>query len=101
MPRDIYTADMGNPPSPDEGAPRKRMKKLRRPEPDVYIADMGQPPSPDEGPTQEVTPRPMPRPMPRVAPRADRQFAQGGKVGSASRRADGIAQRGKTKGRII
>lgn len=28
-------------------------------------------------------------------------FAKGGKVGSASRRADGIAQRGKTKGRII
>lgn len=30
-----------------------------------------------------------------------RVFAKGGKVGSASRRADGIAQRGKTKGRII
>lgn len=28
-------------------------------------------------------------------------FAKGGAVGSASRRADGIAQRGKTKGRIL
>jgi hypothetical protein len=28
-------------------------------------------------------------------------FAKGGKVGSASRRADGIAQRGKTKGKLI
>jgi len=26
---------------------------------------------------------------------------KGGKVGSASKRADGIAQRGKTKGRMI
>lgn len=30
-----------------------------------------------------------------------KMFSKGGKVGSASRRADGIAQRGKTKGRII
>ncbi len=28
-------------------------------------------------------------------------FAKGGKVGSASKRADGCAQRGKTKGRMI
>jgi hypothetical protein len=30
-----------------------------------------------------------------------RLFRRGGSVGSASRRADGIAQRGKTKGRIF
>lgn len=29
------------------------------------------------------------------------RYAKGGKINSASRRADGIAQRGKTKGRII
>lgn len=29
------------------------------------------------------------------------KFAKGGSVGSASRRADGCAQRGKTKGRIV
>lgn len=101
MPRDIYTADMGNPPSPDEGAPPKRMMKKRRPISDVYVAEMGNPPSPDEGPTADVAPRPMPRVAPRVAPRRGRPFAKGGSVGSASRRADGIAQRGKTKGRII
>lgn len=28
-------------------------------------------------------------------------YAKGGSVGSASKRADGIAQRGKTKGRVI
>ena len=29
------------------------------------------------------------------------RFAKGGKVSSASKRADGIAQRGKTKGRMV
>lgn len=37
-----------------------------------------------------------------AAPRSMRLgFAKGGSVGSASKRADGCAQRGKTKGRII
>ena len=100
MARDIYTADMGNPPSPDEGAPPKKapVKKpaVRRPEPEVYTADMGNPPSPDEGPTMRVRPRPAPRPMGDA-----KAYKKGGSVGGASRRADGIAQRGKTKGRII
>ena len=60
-----------------------------RPRPDpadanIFTADKGiQPPSPDEGPTRTV------------------KKAKGGSVGSASKRADGIAQRGKTKGRIV
>jgi hypothetical protein len=29
------------------------------------------------------------------------KYAKGGKVGSASKRADGIAQRGKTRGRMV
>ena len=29
------------------------------------------------------------------------QFAEGGKVGSASKRADGIAMRGKTRGKMM
>lgn len=100
MARDIYTADMGTPPSPDEGAPAKKksVKKpfVRREEPEVYTADMGTPPSPDEGPTMRVRPRAMPRPMKEAQP-----YKAGGKVSSASKRADGIAQRGRTKGRII
>jgi hypothetical protein len=40
-------------------------------------------------------PNPVPPSKPPVAPK------KGGKVASASRRADGIAQRGKTKGRMI
>ena len=33
--------------------------------------------------------------------RWSKKFDKGGKVGSASKRADGIAQRGKTKGKYI
>ena len=93
MARDVYTADMGTPPSPDEGAPAKQpeaKKPVRRPMPDVYTADMGQPPSPDEG-------APAKRPMRAAKPKA---YAKGGSVGSASKRADGIASKGKTKGRV-
>ena len=98
MPRDVYTDEMGNPPSPDEGAPAKvraAKKPVRRP-PDVYVAEMGNPPSPDEGPVARMPAR-------RGAPQAlrgARPFAKGGSVGSASKRADGIASKGKTKGRM-
>ena len=43
---------------------------------DIYTAEKGMPPMPDEGPTKNV-----------------KKYAAGGSV---SRRADGIAQRGKT-----
>ena len=94
MARDMYTAEMGTPPSPDEGAPAKkrpmRKAEMRRPMAEVFVAEMGTPPSPDEGPTKRVRPRVAPKP-----------YKAGGSVGSASKRADGIAQRGKTKCRII
>ena len=93
MARDVYTADMGTPPSPDEGAPVKKpeaKKPVRRPMPDVYTAEMGMPPSPDEG-------APAKRPMRAAKAKA---YAKGGAVGSASKRADGIASKGKTKGRV-
>jgi len=109
---DVYTADKGQPPMPDEG-PTTRidpkvaaarallMKKALMAKrargampgstpgglPDVYTADKGQPPMPDEGPT---TPAPK-----RKGPG---MFSKGGSVSS---RADGCAQRGKTKGRMI
>ena len=62
---------------------------MAKPRPDprdanIFTADKGiQPPSPDEGPTRPV------------------KKAKGGMVGSASKRADGCAVRGKTKGRIV
>lgn len=95
----IYRAEMGNPPMPDEGAPpplprkapmmppRKVMPKpttRRIPDPadaGIYTAEMGNPPMPDEGPI--------------------RRKAKGGSVSSASKRADGCAQRGKTRGRFV
>ena len=53
---------------------------------------------------------PMPMPTPSAQPTMVRpgmgrpdmqQFAKGGSVGSASKRADGCAQRGKTKGKMV
>lgn len=100
MARDVpvYRAEMGNPPMPDEGAPplarkapmvppRKVPPKpttRRVPDPadaGIYTAEMGNPPWPDEGPI--------------------RKKAKGGSVSSASKRADGCAQRGKTRGRFV
>ena len=50
----------------------------------IFTADKKiQPPSPNEGPTKTI------------------KKAKGGMVGSASKRADGCAVRGKTKGRIV
>ncbi len=42
-----------------------------------------------------------PKKDPRDAVRGQRGYAGGGKVGSASKRADGIATKGKTKGTMI
>ena len=77
----IYTAKMGQPPVPDEGPTKP---KKREGQADIYTADMGQPPVPDEGPTKNV--------------KKAKKMAGGG---SASSRADGCAQRGKTKGRFV
>lgn len=50
----------------------------------IYTAEMGPPPDePDMGSVREV------------------KKARGGKIGSASSRADGCCERGKTKGRIV
>ena len=50
----------------------------------------------------ERTQRRMDDAYEQAAPRSMRRgFAAGGSVGSASKRADGCAQRGKTKGRMI
>lgn len=100
--------------------PRRPMPPASIPNPadaGVYTADKGMPPSPDEGPTLDrglggapVRPR---TPMQGQAAGAMRtamgmkkggcvkKMSSGGKVGSASKRADGCATKGKTKGRIV
>lgn len=94
---DIYTAKMGQPPMPDEGPTKsmsmmaRKRKRARDPnmplgQTDIYTADKGQPPMDDEGPTVDIKPK---------------RYAKGGSVGGASKRADGCAQRGKTKGRMV
>jgi hypothetical protein len=86
---EIYTADKGQPPMDDEG-PTKQMPpkpKKRVGQTEVYTADMGNPPMDYEGPTTPAKPK-----------KGKPKFAAGGSVSS---RADGCAQRGKTKGRFV
>ena len=69
----------------------------------IFTADKGiAPPSPDEGPTMGggMPPRraaPMGSSMPPRVP----AMKKGGSVCSASKRADGIAKKGKTKGKMV
>ena len=87
MPRDLgkLEDDMGSIQSKTVSKPAPSPKP--RPDPrdaDIFTADKGiQPPSPDEGPTKTV------------------KKAKGGMCCSASKRADGAAIRGKTRGRIV
>ena len=89
----IYTAEMGKPPQDIDGAsaPMKRpmpkpsmaMKKPMPKKPMMPVAPKPRGAAPDES----VMPAPA--------------FKSGGSVGSASKRADGCAVKGKTKGTMI
>jgi hypothetical protein len=60
-------------------------------EAEIYTAETGTPPvDPDMGSVKGAKPMPAPKPVKKMA-----------KGGSASARADGIAQRGKTRGKIV
>lgn len=108
---------------PMGAAPMRPVAPVARPNPadaGVFTADKGiPPPSPDEGPTMDrgigaapVRPR---NPMQDRAAAAMRtsmaggmkkggsvkKMKSGGSTGSASKRADGCATKGKTKGRMI
>jgi len=68
--------------------PKRRAKEPAKPERpfraemlEKFGGKMKEPPMPDEGPTENK--------------------AKGGKVGSASKRADGCCQRGKTRGKMV
>jgi hypothetical protein len=89
----IYTAEMGKPPQDIDGA-SVRMKKPM-PKPPMAMKK----PMPKK-PMMPVAPKPRSAPpdesvMPAPA------FKKGGSVGSASKRADGCAVKGKTKGTMI
>lgn len=98
----------------DDKLPRARRKTARPVEPysaaDTAPAQMRDSltPTPEQEARMraqvedERTQRRMDDAYEQAAPRSMRRgFASGGAVGSASKRADGIAQRGKTKGRIL
>jgi hypothetical protein len=89
----IYTAEMGKPPQDIDGAsvrmkkpmpkPPMAMKKPMPKKPMMPVAPKPRGAAPDES----VMPAPA--------------FKSGGSVGSASKRADGCAVKGKTKGTMI
>ena len=69
------------------------MKKSRGIKDGVYTEDSGLPPP------QDIDGGSAPKPKPK--PSKPKAFAKGGSVGSASKRADGIATKGKTRGTMI
>ena len=87
----------GSTPVDEPIAPRKGMKKpmgksMMKP----MVKPKGRPMYPDSVPVDEPVAPAMP-----AAPAGMPAMKKGGSVGSASRRADGIAVKGKTKGRMI
>ena len=116
---DVYTADMGNPPVEEDAGILARRKRAmgspaapqRRPMPPpgarpnpadagIYTADKGMPPSPDDMGSIEALKSKMRRPGMKKGG-CVKKMSSGGKVGSASKRADGIATKGKTKGKFV
>ncbi|CAB5223966.1 hypothetical protein UFOVP393_23 [uncultured Caudovirales phage] len=78
----IYTAEMGQPPTDPEGVPaaKKSAPKKTAPKDSVFREGM-----------------PVPQDIDGASARKPKKMAGGG---AASSRADGIAQRGKTRGKM-
>jgi len=82
---------------------KKQGKEVKAPvddlDKDIYTAEKGIPPMPDEGPTENVRKNPV---VPNKIPKKNvMKYASGGMIGNASRRADGCAQRGKTRCKVV
>jgi hypothetical protein len=86
-------------------APKRRMADPA--DANIYTADKGMPPSPDDMGSIENLKGKMMKRKPGykkggcVKKMASGGYAKGGSTGSASKRADGCAQRGKTKGKML
>ena len=79
----IYTAEMGKPPMDPEGVPSAKKPAPKTPAPKDTVFREGMPVP------QDIDGKSAPR---------KKKMASGG---SASARADGIAQKGKTKGKML
>ena len=102
----IYTAEMGNPPQePDDRsavdrrrlAARQAVKQVAKPQPQPPRAPASTPQG-RQRPTGGIFREGMP--VPQDIDGSSVRYKSGGKV-SASSRADGIAQRGKTRGTMV
>ena len=106
MGRGIYTADMGQPPQePDDASAGMGMRKapmakenamMRRDGRNAAKAAMQKKATPGGGIFREGMPVPQD-----IDGASAKPFKKGGSVGSASKRADGIAKKGKTKGTFV
>jgi hypothetical protein len=85
----IYTAEMGPPPQDIDGGSAPRPKKKRESNEGIYTAEMGAPP-------QDIDGGSAPRPKKTQKP-APKKYAAGG----YTKAADGCAQRGKTRGKMV
>lgn len=82
---DVYTAAMGNPPSPDDmGSIENKVGQLR-----------------PQGGRQMKAAQDIRSAMGMKKGGCVKKMSSGGKVGSASKRADGCAVKGKTKGKMV
>jgi len=84
----VYTAEMGKPPTDPEGVPASKKSAPKTPAPKK--------PAPKDSVFREGMPVPQD-----VDGASVKKMASGGSVSSASKRADGIATKGKTKGRFV
>lgn len=93
----IYKADMGQPPQDvDMGSAPKKRTDVKRPMPAPAAKRPAAKRPAGGGVFREGMPVPQDVDMGSVG-----RYAKGGSVGSASRRADGIANKGKTKCKMV
>lgn len=87
---EIYRARMGNPVSPDEGAPPKKQEPEEKAPSNLQDVLKSRQVQKEYEAGEKARKEGM-----------GKTFKKGGSVSSASRRADDIASKGKTKGRMI
>jgi len=101
---EVYTAEMGNPPSDDDMMSIEMLQGKRKPMPKAMPMPKRPMPQdlgmlePDMGSLERHRPKPM---RAKKSAKPSMPMKKGGSVCSASKRADGIATKGKTKGRFV
>lgn len=88
-------------PKGSSGARGKTMSDWMRDDESDPMPTTRPPTSSITAPTRPLTRDEIRAQLEKAGQKVPKNFAKGGAVGSASRRGDGIAQRGKTKGKFV